>query len=371
MPLPAPATLADVLADGLFVSAAQDLAFAQALGPVSSAEYNFAADRDGAGAPLPDVPVQLRIDAQTGVHDLEGTRLAVLRDGQWTWATSMTAGLTVPELSGTQPYSPKLLAAARTVVGGSPVLNAEQDDALAAVAVAFRGNGVPLSEAIAAGLAQSTPATDERRALGAYAQATGQQIPAPRFDGTRLTGWGSSLTHADVRADAHYLAAEHQFFVDARFPHAQVTPRLLEGRATVSAGGHAFEAVAPVLATITDDTWTWAWADEELAPPARRAAANVRRFGADHGIADFLRPHLPAARAFALGLAQAAMPILQLWTLVPVALSPTTTGLFLLDAPQLRLPDATVATHSAILAVPLPDGLDAVRAQAAYRAARG
>ena len=389
-----PRSLADIIADGVFLAAEQDIAFGEAMGHITHVEYNFRSARgtvnaegaedtmaatesaDTPAGPEQDMPVDVRITSSTGTHDILGHRIAVITDNEWTWATVATLGLNVPELQTPQPYSPALIRAARTLVSGRPVVIAQQGASasdLAAVSLDFHGTGVPSHRAIVQGLSEIPLDTDEERALAAYA-VTGPNADAAVESVTLNTGYISrigtnGLSLEQVTADAHYRAAEQQLFVTGRYPGLKAHVDLASGRTQVVSGAGSYTANAHVIATVTDDVWTWAWADPGLKDAgAQRAAFNLRRFGADNGIGAFLRPQMPADVARELRLAQAAMPVLQVWTLQAVTLSASTLGLVLLDAPELALPPLSDAARAATLRVSLPAGIDGNRARAAYEA---
>lgn len=413
MKLGAPLSLSDVIVDGVFVSAAADLAFEEALGRIFSVEFNFrgkTAKKDG--TPTLDEPVDVRIASSKGVRDVRGHRVAIIDKTRWIWSTAAIHNLKLPEFTEFTDYSPALLKAARTLVAGRPILIAEQNSHLAAVALDFRPTGVPDREALCRGLTQMPYNANEERALTAYAVATGRSAISPAvslangyIDHIHVEGQGA-LTLPQVTADAHYLAAEQQLFYSGRFPGAQIIDLDLNtGRARVSSAAGTFEAAAHVIATVStaysastmphtprpaptthpapttphaiepanhvEPVWTWAWADPGLNnSAAQKASFNLCRFGADNGIAAFLRPQMPAGLARSLRLAQAAMPVLGVWTLDSVELTRDVSGIVLLDSPTLALPPLTDAVHTATLRVPLPDGIDENRARMAYAIAR-
>ena len=76
---------------------------------------------------------------------------------------------------------------------------------------------------------------------------------------------------------------------------------------------------------------------------------------------------MPAATARELGLVQAAMPILNKWNLVTANLNDDTTGIVLIDAPELDLPPLSPEVEQAVLDTSLPAHLDRDRAIKAYR----
>ncbi|APT92944.1 hypothetical protein CPHO_08645 [Corynebacterium phocae] len=375
MHLTAPVSFQDVLTDGLFLNAALDLAFDKAFGRVSTVEYNFHPPAGG-----PDAPVDVRITSATGIHDLHGTRVAVIEDEQWTWLTESTAGLDIPELSGTHAYSTELIHAARTVNAGHPVFIAEQGNHLAAVSVTLHDTALPWGFAVANGLGQVTPATDERRAFAAMQAALGiddeTAESAVSFAGDKLTSLPAQapLRLDEVVADGHYRAAEQCLLYSGRFGGARLSLDWNRGLGLISHPSGAFpgfEARAHILATVSGGVFTWAWANPKLVQhPMARLAGNVRRFGFDHGIPALLRGHTSESTAKEQRLVQAAMRIVNVWTLETVKLDGETTGLVLVDAPQLQLPPLHPEVRAAVLRVPVAPGVDRNRALAAYEQLR-
>ena len=102
-----------------------------------------------------------------------------------------------------------------------------------------------------------------------------------------------------------------------------------------------------------------------------QAAANLRRFGYDNALPELIRARVSIPEARSVRLPQLAMPVLGLWTLLPVQLPDGRQGLALTDAPAFHLPAPTPAATQATLNVAVPEGVDEHRARAAYRQARG
>lgn len=363
MDLASPSSLNDLLADGALLQADVDATWAATQGTVTGVEFTG------------DV---VRVHSRAGVRDLPGREVARIVDRQWTWSEEHE--LDIPELHGTQPAGDELLRAARTLHGNVPVLLAPFPDGLRAVAVDIPWVPGPVRSALTLGLAQLPPLLDARRALLSFAAARGLGVRADdttfgfsdgtvvTFDGDRPVDVsedsGGSLRARDVLADAHFLSAEHQMLLHGRYPDADVRLDIPGGRARVD----GVDAAALIIATVTGETWTWAWADPYLPPSA---AVNLQRFGFDHGILDLVRPHLPAAPE----LINLAKPVLDVWTHTLVPLNPETRAVVLLSAPQLALPGPEdPATRRAVEVVgqlEVPGGVDKKRARAAYAQRRG
>lgn len=359
MDLPVPTSLTDLHTDGALAQADIDAAWAREVG-TTGVEFTGGT-------------------ARVGARDLPATEVARITEGQWEW--SRHHELDIPELHAPQPPSDELLSAARTLHGNVPVLLAPSAAGAHVLAVGFRPEPGPIRSVLTLGLAGLDPLLDVRRALLSFAATRGLGVrsSATSFDfsdGTKVLFEGElpvavagGMSLAEVRADAHYFAAEHQLLLDGTLPDLRVHLDIPRGRALLN---EQVEAAALIVATVAGDTWTWGWADPNLPPGP---AANLRRFGVDNGIIDLVRPRLPLERARRLGLVDAVKPVLGIWTHTLVPLNGETTGLVLLDAPALHLPgpDAptTPAAVQASLQAPLDPGLDPQRARAAYSRLRG
>lgn len=383
MDLPHPRSLTDVITDGLIAQADTDVAFRTGHGQITGVEFTAPAPADTE----PDATVDVRLHHRTGSPvPARGIRLALVREGTWTWLTDRTAGFDIPELQEPQPASDDLLRAARTLVDNVPVVLAPHGDGTSSViALPLPLPAGAVRSALINGLTVLDERLDARRALLGFAAARGLGIRERGeeiifSDGTcltlrdgRVTDLRGGLSLAQVRADALYFSAEHRLLLDGRFPGARTALDLARGTATLtSSTGADLQAEARVVATVTAGTWTWAWADRNLAgSPAATAAVGLRRFGVDHGLPALFRPSLPAGEAQRLGLVDVVKPVSGMWTDTAVALSPETTGIVLLDAEQLRLPAASAPAVAATLQAPVAPGLDLQRALRAYAENRG
>ncbi|AGF71921.1 DUF6882 domain-containing protein [Corynebacterium halotolerans] len=396
MELPHPSSLADVITDGMIAQADIDAAVRASFGPVTGVEFTGPAPT----APGPeadsgelDAPVEVRLHGRTGDPvPVQGVRLAVIRDGVWTWATTRTEGFSIPELREPQPASDDLVRAARTLFGNVPVLLAPHDDTvISVIAVTDPPPSGPLRSALISGLSALDERFGTRRALMGFAAFRGlgywedgetvtvadtsESVALTLRDG-RVTDIAGGMRLDDVRADALYYSAEHQLLLDGLFPGTRVTVDLSRATAEVTSDSprhdDALHARAQVIATVTGGTWTWAWADPNLTgSPAVQLIGGLERFGLDHGIPALFRPHLPAEEAHRLGLTDVAKPVTGLWTHAEVPLNPETTGIVLLDAEALRLPPPTAQALTATLHAPADPSLDLRRAVGAYAGYRG
>lgn len=360
MDLPAPTSLTDLRTDGALLQADIDTSWAATMGRVQGVEYTG------------DVA---RFHTRGGARDLPATEIARVVDGGWVWTRE--PDLDIPELHAPQPVSEDLLRAARTVHGNVPVFLAPFPGGQRAVAVDFRPAPGPVRSVLTSGLAELPAGLDARRALLSFAAARGLGIRESAdilelSDGTSVTfrdGEATSVSGGmrmgDVLADALYFSAEHQLLYAGRFPgqHVQLDPTA--GRAVLDG---QVQVAALVVATITGDTWTWGWADPHLPPSP---AANLRRFGIDHGILELVRPRLPMRT----DLIDVCKPILDIWTHAVVPLTAGTRGVVLLRGAELALPGPQAPTTQRAVEVtlqtPVPAGVDKQRARAAYAQRRG
>lgn len=360
MQLPSPTSIDDLRADGALIQADVDATWSSVMGMVQGVEYTS----DTA-----------RVHTRSGTHDFPATEVARILDGEWVW--SLEHDLDIPQLHSPQPASDGLLRAARTLHGNVPVFLAPFPDGQRAMAVNFRPSPGPLRSALTLGLAQLPAELDARRSLLAFAAARGLgvRVTTDSFelsDGTavtlrdgRPTAVSGDLQLADVQADAHYFSVEHQLLFDGRFPDPDIRLDIAGGRATIN--GH-IHAGAIIAATITGDVWTWGWADPHLPDSP---AANLRRFGIDHGILDLVRPRVPMRAE----LVEVCKPILDVWTHALVPLNADTRAVVLLSAPELTLPGPQAPTTKQAVEVTLATapgaGVDKQRARAAYAQRRG
>lgn len=374
---------------GAFIQAGIDATFASRLGIVRDVEVNFtpadsasAASEDG--QPDLDQRAVVRFSTDSGVYDFNGLRLAAIHDGHLRWTTGMAEHAPQPEFHGTQPDSVLLRGLARRLVGDRPVVRVPQGDGEALVAVDFAEINPDPRVSILAGIEHSgdiAGGIDERLATAELASYLG--IPQNHaenlalFHGTRIVALPQAPGHAElsareVLADAHFLATEHNFFLEARFPNLWADLDPDTSRTMVNSDYGSLTVPAHLIATIdaAADTFTWAWADELSGSMSAQAAGNLRRFGYDQAIPELIRAHVSITEARSARLPQLAMPVLGLWTLLPVQLPDGRQGLALSDAPAFHLPAPTPAAAQATLNVAVPAGVDEQRARAAYHRAR-
>ncbi|WP_257182855.1 DUF6882 domain-containing protein [Corynebacterium cystitidis] len=355
-----PTSLTEIVTDGALAQFDVDATSTTVSGLIESIEFSGVSPEDNAR----DAIVDLRINRTGGRSEQSsGTRVAIIRDGQWHWRTARTEPFDIAALNEVQPADDLHLRAARTLFGNAQVFLAPHSDGSSSV-VALNGTPPtsPLRPALLHGVAALDPDVDVYRAIAAFAASRGVGARQTNegialSDGTeivirngKVTNVGGGLSFDDVVADAFLTSVEHQFLYDGRFPQAVVSPNLVAGRALVQPQGQPpFEVTMQVIVTVTEQTATWAWADPNLTgSPAAQAAATVRGFAVDNGIPQFLSPQFspPLIDDYIV----AVKPIVGLWTHTVVPLAPQTHASVLLGGPQLALPqplqaavDATVA----------------------------
>lgn len=375
MELPRPESLTDLITDGVIAQADVDVAVHTRFGIITGVEFTSDNTID---TTLGEVPVEVRLHRRSGSPmPVRGRMVAEIRDGIWIWLTPRAGVFDIPELHGPQQASDELLRAARTLYNNAPVFLAPSAAVTRVVVLEVELPLGPVREGLIQGLAQLDDRLDVTRALLAFAASRGLGVHhdghVMRFsEGTvltmnkgRVSEISGGLSLSDVRADARFFSYEHQLFFAGLYPRPDTRLDIGRGMALLNA---EVEANAFIIATLTEDTWTWAWADSHLPPSA---AINLRRFGLDHGIPQLFQPRLSRDEALRLNLEDVAKAILGVWTHTFIPLNKSTFAVVLLDAPSLRLPSPTDAATTATLQAPLAPELDQARAEQAYRQRRG
>ncbi|MCT1428462.1 MULTISPECIES: DUF6882 domain-containing protein [Corynebacterium] len=377
--------------DARFIRTGINAAFRERIGKATDVEFNFLGPSagDSEASYATDQLVEVRVSSAQHVADFRGVRLAVIAASTWHWTTAATEHFADLPQSGTASTDvDRMVAYASLIVGNMPVLRAQQGKNVAIVAVEFHPY-LDFRQTLLRGLQHSSADTDEKEpalALARYLDMDStEEEPYVHFsDGTtvhfeqashgvhKVSGITPGLAAARVSEDAFYLSAENQMYFQGNFPDATVELDVDKATATVFYRGGQIAASAVLIATISAEEFTWAWADPELKnTAAARLAGNLARFGVDEVVPELVRPHLPLQLARGRQLPHLALPILGIWTLAGTTLADGRVGLVLLDAPQLHLPEPTPAATEATLEVTPPAWIDADRARAAYGSFRG
>ena len=377
--------------DARFIRAGINAAFRESIGKATDVEFNFLGPSAGNSERryATDQLVEVRVSSAQHVADFRGVRMAVIDAGTWHWTTAATEHYVDLPQSGTASTDvDRMVAYASLIVGNMPVLRAQQGKNVAIVAIDFHPY-LDFRQTLLRGLQHNSADTDEKEpalALARYLDMDStEEEPYLHFsDGTtvrfeqarhgvhKVSGITPGLAAARVSEDAFYLSAENQMYFQGNFPDATVELDVDKATATVFYRGGQIAASAVLIATISAEEFTWAWADPELKnTAAARLAGNLARFGVDEVVPELVRPHLPLQLARGRQLPHLALPILGIWTLAGTTLADGRVGLVLLDAPQLQLPEPTPAATEATLAITPPAWIDAARARAAYGSFRG
>lgn len=144
-------------------------------------------------------------------------------------------------------------------------------------------------------------------------------------------------------------------YFEGRYPGAPVMFNPMTNSVIVA---DSFAAHGLIVGRIKDGVWQW------------EHNASLRKFALDYAILEFLRDRTPVAEAAARGFDCATKRILKHWTHVFVRLDDDTTALVIMDAHQLRLPPASPEATLAVMATPLPEGVDKQRAKISYHQLR-
>lgn len=292
------------------------------------------------------------------------TQVAEVRDGLWRWTSqSMQQAATsfgIPELWGTYPEGPDFPAAARTIHGGKPLLRAPMPTGETVVLA------VELPRPPGDPLLHSAGATG--RALDAYLVTSG--CPAPIMRDGAIYDLPTGMLLDDIRSDTLYLSAEYQMLFDARVPQHACSLDVAGAVAHLATPQGPLAAQALVVATVTGDQWTWAWADPKLRG-TRHATQTLRDFGLARSVPAFCTPRVPLKLAQAWDFDRVAKPVFGIWTHTFAQLTAETYALVLLSHPAFALPAPSQAIVQHVLETPCAPELSRERAQAFYLRARG
>lgn len=376
-----PTSLRDIATDGALAQLDADAADLEASSPIAAVDFSAPGPHDDTLDALVDLLIQR---AGSDSQRATGTRVAVIRDGQWHWLTHRAEAFDLPELRGAHEATDLHIMSARTLCGNAPVFLAPHENGAVSV-VALDGTlpAGPTRAVLTWGTPTLAPDMDVTRAIAAFAasRGLGSHITEQGLlldDGLNITianntvtDVGGGLTYRDVLSDAYFTSAEHQLLFQGRYSGATVLANVKAGTATIQPATHApFQASMQVLATVKDGTATWAWADPHIQrTPADQASRRVRHFAIQHGIPQFLRPTVPVDEF--LEFAVAAKPIAGVWTHARAPLSPNTSAIVLLGAPELALPQPWQEAVDATVAAVQGADLDLPRALAAYARNRG
>lgn len=344
MNLEPPVTLAELAADGAIVSTSQDFAAAAKFGRMTSVEFTTPQPDD----PALDAPTEVRIRNAHGQNfTVTGTRIAEVHGESWQWLTHRAP-------QATYQATEEVRAAARTLLSGAMLINALRPDSSHAVIALdlLPTSPAHTREAFIHGLARLDYAHLPLAYRSVLAAASAWDLPvrevgdrvdiatatgelAVQFTGTyaREVQFPGALRGQDLLADAAYLSQEAQFFFEAT--GATSTP-------------------AVEVARFTDTHFWW-------------QHSAITQFGFRNGLLDLARSVVDPRVCDPELLAISAKPILGLWAHRFVDRGTYTA----VELAGVDLPAATTHVRDAVVACPLPEGVDPHRARASYRTARG
>lgn len=377
-----PTNITEVAQDGLIAQAGTDHAFIQFIGQRRSADF----DADGAATGVAEATHRVRYFGTGPELILPAKQIATVRDGTWTWEDPLAAEFgeefEIPEFTGAQPDSLVLEQAARTIHNNAPLVRAPRADHSTDILIIL--GDLPVAEtqtSLRAAIPLLTPDVDIQRALTGFAGMRGLPIAITEWDaelaGVKLIIRNgvlidvvSEISIDDVRADAIFLSAEHQFRAHSLFPQCQGELNPDGNSAVLRAADNTTLMVKAIpIAVMSDSQWTWAWAD----PISNNnpASQRLRDFGARHGIPALVQPRLPIELAWQLNLPEVSKPILNTWVHIVVPHGPNRWAMVLVSAPALELPPPTKASIEGVLRTQIDPVLDRTRCATAYASARG
>ncbi|WP_448860294.1 DUF6882 domain-containing protein [Corynebacterium propinquum] len=341
--LSAPRTVTDIATDGFLAQADCMALFRTRFGEITHVQLTVAADRRPAGHPGRnttkhsladdwDRPVTVSFTSANSERKVElaGTWAATIIDEQWYWQTNAVIDFAtdIPKLDPqqVQTASDQLLAAARTLFRNIPAVlvpltgksRSDEPQRFAVVMISDFAEAGPVPRALTHGLAQLPEEYDTVRALQGFAVVRDLEFhgTADCAEGIRIGSGEQQFVVAirdgvaiDVSTSPAGAQAPLQPTIDELVSHGQqgIQQYSDENTATTSAAsgvsGPSGAAGASgveggwALATIKDETWTWAWADPNLAgTPGAQESRRVLDFGINNGVLDFVRPHLSLRR---------------------------------------------------------------------------
>ena len=338
--LSAPRTVTDIATDGFLAQADCMALFRTRFGEISHVQLTVASDRRPARHPKRNTAQNSRADdwdrpvtvSFTSTNrkqrvELSGTWAATIVGDQWYWQTNAVVDYApdIPELDPqqVQTASDQLLAAARTLfrnilavlVPLTGKFRSDEPQCFAVVMIADFAKTGPVPRALTHGLAQLPESYDTVRALQGFAVVRDlefhdnaecpeiirigsgdKQIVVAVRDGVAID---VSTSPADAQAPVQPTIGElvsHGQQHTQQYSEHFTAPTPTTSGASGPAGASGDED-GWALATIKNETWTWAWADPNLAGTlGAQESRKILDFGINNGVLDFVRPHLSLRR---------------------------------------------------------------------------
>lgn len=338
--LSAPRTVTDIATDGFLAQADCMALFRTRFGEISHVQLTVASDRRPAGHPGRntakdslvddwDRPVTVSFTSTNSKQrvKLSGTWVATMVGDQWYWQTTavVDCATDIPELDPqqVQTASDQLLTAARTVFRNIPAVlvpltgksRSDEPQCFAVVMIVDFAKAGPVPRALTHGLAQLPEGYDTVRALQGFAVARDLEFH-DNADFAEVIYMGSGDKRIVVAVRDGVAIDVSTSPADAQAPVQPTIDELVShGQQHIEQYSDEFSAPTPTtsgvsgpagaagveggwaLATIKNETWTWAWADPNLAGTlGAQESRKILDFGINNGVLDFVRPHLSLRR---------------------------------------------------------------------------
>lgn len=248
--------------------------------------------------------------------ELAGTWVATIADDAWYWQTA--AVVDFPRIAELDPQHPQvasdeLLAAGRTLFRNIPAVlvpltaSSRKDETQRCAVVMIRdfAEEGPVPLALTHGLAKLPYNYDVMRALKGFAVVRGLDFYT---DSTTVTiGSDDNQITITVRngvaVDVASKTTKQLDSDETSVPPEPTIDKLIhDGRKFIQQHPDDERSANTstdcwALATVSGDTWTWAWADPLLAnTPGAQESRKLLEFGIQNGVIDFVRPHIDIRR---------------------------------------------------------------------------
>ncbi|MDK4258122.1 DUF6882 domain-containing protein [Corynebacterium propinquum] len=338
--LSAPRTVTDIATDGFLAQADCLALFRTRFGEITHVQLTIASDRRPAGhrgrntaqdslADDWDRPVTVSFTSTNSKQrvELSGTWAATIVDDQWYWQTNAVVDFAtdISELDPqqVQTASDQLLAAARTLFRNIPAVlvpltgtsRSDEPQCFAVVMLVDFAKAAPVPRALTHGLAQLPEGYDTVRALQGFAVVRNLEFHTNAdFAEVIRIGSGDKQIVVTVRDSVAIDVSTSPAGVQAIL-QPTIDKLVSQGQQRIQEYSDEFTAPTPTtsgvsepagaavveggwaLATVKNETWTWAWADPNLAgTPGAQESRKVLDFGINNGVLDFVRPHLSLRR---------------------------------------------------------------------------
>ena len=329
--LSAPRTVTDIATDGFLAQADCLALFHARFGEISRVQLTLHQEPHGTETKNPTnqkaladgwdraVTVSFASSNIQQQVELAGTWVATIVDDAWYWQTATVVDFPgIAELDPQHPQvaSDELLAAGRTLFRNIPAVlvpltaSSHKDETQRCAVVMIRdfAEEGPVPLALTHGLAKLPNSYDVMRALKGFAVVRGLDFCS---DSTTVTiGSGDNQITITVRngvaldVTSKPSKATKQLDSDevSVAPEPTIDKLIHDGRQFIQQ--HSDEEPTTntaddcwALATVSGDTWTWAWADPMLVnAPGAQESRKLLDFGIQNGVIDFVRPHIDIRR---------------------------------------------------------------------------